>query len=150
MEKNTELKLRGLEPADEEIWMQLWRGYQNYYEVDLSSTEADTWARLIEPGIDGPFCIVCEDESGCMVGFTTYLFHGHTWQPEPRCYLVDLYSRPDIRGKGVGRALIMAVYERADAHDCSQVYWLTQDFNKAGRVLYDKVAKVTPFIKYQR
>jgi len=84
------------------------------------------------------------------MGVSTYLFHGHTWQPEPRCYLIDLFSTPKLRGKGIGRALIEAVYEKADEYGCCQVYWLTQDFNEAARRLYDKVAKVTPFIKYQR
>ena len=69
---------------------------------------------------------------------------------QPRCYLVDLFANPQMRGKGIGRALIEAVYEKADEFGASQVYWLTQDFNEAGRRLYDKVAKLTPFIKYQR
>ena len=55
---------------------------------------------------------------------------------------------PRARGKGVGKALIKAVYEKADEVGASQVYWLTQDFNKAGRRLYDKIATLTPFIKY--
>lgn len=57
---------------------------------------------------------------------------------------------PQVRGQGIGRALIKAVYEKADAHGCYQVYWLTESFNEAGRKLYDNVAKLTPFIKYQR
>jgi len=104
----------------------------------------------MEPPADGPFCLVCEDDDGTLVGFTTYVFHGHTWHPEPRCYLGDLFTNSDQRGKGIGRALIEAVYEKADEHGGSQVYWLTQDFNKAGRALYDKVGSLTPFIKYQR
>ena len=40
--------------------------------------------------------------------------------------------------------------KKADDYGCSSTYWLTQDFNEAGRRLYDKVAKLTPFIKYQR
>ena len=41
-------------------------------------------------------------------------------------------------------------YGKADETDAESVYWLTQDFNKAGRALYDKVGKLTPFIKYSR
>jgi len=102
------------------------------------------------PPADGPFGLVSEDDTGRLTGFVTYMFHGHSWQPEPRCYLIDLFTTPNRRGKGIGCALIEAVYEKADAHGCCQVYWMIQDFNKAGRRLYDKVAKGTPFIKYQR
>ncbi len=142
--------IRQAEANDKAEWLVMWKGYCEFYKADLSNTTQNTWERLMAPPHDGPYCLVCEDGNGKLVGFTTYLFHGHTWQPEPRCYLGDLFTNSDARGKGVGRALIEAVYEKADEHDCSQVYWLTQDFNEAGRALYDKVAKVTSFIKYQR
>ena len=50
----------------------------------------------------------------------------------------------------MGRALIEAVYGAADERGAPSVYWLTQDFNETARVLYDRVANLTPFIKYQR
>ncbi|MEO1423981.1 MAG: GNAT family N-acetyltransferase, partial [Pseudomonadota bacterium] len=37
-----------------------------------------------------------------------------------------------------------------DAAGAPAVYWLTQDFNTTGRLLYDRIGEVTPFIKYQR
>jgi GNAT superfamily N-acetyltransferase len=144
------MNIREARLEDRDEWDMLWKGYQKYYEVDLSKTTQNTWQRLMAPESNGPFCLVCEDDTGQLIGFTTYLFHDHTWQPEQRCYLVDLFSSAQQRGKGIGRALIEAVYEKADERNSSQVYWLTQDFNEAGRRLYDKVAKLTPFIKYQR
>jgi GNAT superfamily N-acetyltransferase len=50
----------------------------------------------------------------------------------------------------VGRALIEAVYAEADKAGCPSVYWLTQEFNYAGRMLYDRVGQRTPFIRYNR
>ncbi len=144
------MKIRALRADDRAGWQPLWEGYQGYYKVDLSASTENTWERLLASNEDGPFGLVCEDEGGQLIGFTTFLYHGHTWQPEPRCYLVDLFTAPDTRGKGVGRRLIEAVDEAAKAHGCSQTYWLTQEFNEAGRRLYDKVATLTPFIKYQR
>ena len=143
-------KIRNAAPGDKARWQEMWQGYQDYYEVDLSKTTQNTWERLMAPPPEGPFCLVYENEAGTLAGFTTYLFHGHTWQPEPRCYLVDLFTSGNVRGKGIGRALIEAVYAKADGNGCSSVYWLTQDFNEAGRRLYDKVGNLTPFIKYQR
>ena len=57
---------------------------------------------------------------------------------------------PEARGIGAGRSLIEAVYAAADANGTPLVYWLTQEFNTSARQLYDRIAKVTPFIKYQR
>jgi len=144
------INIRNARDVDREAWDPLWKGYQEYYEVDLSKTTDNTWQRMMNPSSDGPFCLVCEDDDGEMIGFLTYTFHAHTWHPDPRCYLIDLFTKPDLRGKGIGRALIEAGYAKADERGCAQVYWLTQDFNEAGRRLYDKVGKLTPFIKYQR
>ena len=66
------------------------------------------------------------------------------------CYLQDLFTAPDARGRGVARALIEAVYAAADAAGTPAVYWLTAEDNYAGRMLYDRVAVKTPFIRYRR
>ena len=50
----------------------------------------------------------------------------------------------------MGRALIEAVYQAADAAGAPGVYWLTQDFNTDARRLYDRIGVLTPFIKYSR
>ena len=51
-------------------------------------------------------------------------------------------------GKGVGRQLILAVYEAAREAGCSRVYWLTHTTNAKGRALYDKVGEHHGFIMY--
>ena len=57
---------------------------------------------------------------------------------------------PEVRGTGVGRALIEAVYTAADEAGAPSVYWLTQDFNHTARQLYDRIGVKTPFIRYNR
>jgi GNAT superfamily N-acetyltransferase len=78
------------------------------------------------------------------------MYHRHGWKVEPVCYLQDLYAAPDVRGTGLGRALIEAVYAQADSDGCPSVYWMTQEFNATARKLYDRIATLTPFIKYSR
>ena len=142
--------VRILNASDRKAWELLWQGYQDYYQVDLSQLSDNLFERLMDDNPDGPFALVYEDEKGELVGLAQFMYQITTWSPTRRCYLQDLYTMPHARGKGVGKALINAVYEKVDEAGASQVYWLTQDFNKAGRRLYDKVGKVTPFIKYQR
>jgi len=139
--------VRPLHASERDQWQPLWKGYQDYYETNLDDVTDSLWERLMANDPDGPFCLVAE-EDGKLLGLVQYLFHGTTWSPKQRIYLHDLYTIPQARGKGVGRLLIEAVYEAARKRDCDQVYWLTQDFNEAGRRLYDKVADLTPFIKY--
>ncbi len=84
------------------------------------------------------------------MGLVHYIFHDHCWRPEGVTYLQDLFADPEIRGHGVGRALIEAVYAAADAAGRPSVYWMTQDFNATARQLYDRIGTLTPFIKYAR
>ncbi|MEO1777476.1 MAG: GNAT family N-acetyltransferase, partial [Pseudomonadota bacterium] len=69
---------------------------------------------------------------------------------ENTCYLQDLYAAPSVRGQGVGRRLIEAVYAAADAAGSPSVYWLTQHSNTDARTLYDRIGTLSPFIKYVR
>lgn len=55
---------------------------------------------------------------------------------------------PQLRGRGIGRRLIEAVYDAARRAGSARVYWQTQTTNEAGRLLYDKVAQHAGFIVY--
>lgn len=142
--------IRPVEPADKPAWAALWKGYLEYYETTVPQEVYDTtFERLCS--LDHP------DQQGLLavqgdtpVGLVHYIFHPHNWRLEKVCYLQDLYTDPSTRGTGVGRRLIEAVYDAADAAGCPSVYWLTQDFNTTARRLYDRIGVLTPFIKYNR
>jgi GNAT superfamily N-acetyltransferase len=93
------------------------------------------------------FALVAESQ-GQVVGFAHYLFHLSTSRIEPVCYLQDLFTLPENRRQGIGRALIETVYVSASAAGAKRVYWQTQHSNVNGRALYDKVAKHLGFIVY--
>lgn len=142
--------VRPLRASDETEWRRLWTVYLSFYESSVSEeVYQSTFARLLGDDPQDFTCLIAEVD-GKPVGLTHYLFHRHAWKVENVCYLQDLYADPDVRGKGIGRALIEAVYAAADTADAPTVYWLTQDFNTTARQLYDRVANKTPFIKYQR
>lgn len=142
--------IRSLQPGDEADWRRLWTGYLQFYKATVpESVYASTFARLLGDDPQDFSALVAEGEGG-LLGLTHYLFHRHAWKVENVCYLQDLYVDPQARGTGLGRKLIEAVYARADAAGAPQVYWLTQDFNTQARQLYDRIARVTPFIRYIR
>jgi len=87
---------------------------------------------------------------GRLLGLAHYLFHRSTISIEPNCYLNDLFTSEDARGKGVGRALLLEFYDRARKAGNARVYWLTHETNATARLLYDKVADNTGFIVYRK
>ncbi|MGR3513742.1 MAG: GNAT family N-acetyltransferase [Paracoccaceae bacterium] len=142
--------VRPLTASDEPEWRRLWRAYLAFYETELSEdVYASTFARLMGDDPQDFHGLIAEVD-GTPQGLTHYVFHRHGWKIENVCYLQDLYATPDVRGQGVGRALIEAVYDAADAAGAPGVYWLTQEFNETARRLYDRIGTVTPFIKYAR
>jgi GNAT superfamily N-acetyltransferase len=143
-------RVRALEPSDREEWGALWTAYLEFYETSVAPEVYETtFARLLGNDPNQFNCFVAERD-GRLVGLTHYLFHAHAWRIERVCYLQDLYAVPEVRGTGVGRSLIEAVYGAADKEGAPAVYWLTQEFNHTARRLYDRVAQVTPFIRYNR
>ncbi len=147
----TDITITPLAPPDEADWRRLWTGYLEFYEASVpEEVYATTWARLLAGG-DGEFRgVIARGADGAALGLTHFLFHRHCWTVENVVYLQDLFVDPEIRGGGVGRALIEHVYAEADREGAANVYWLTQTFNTTARALYDRIAKETPFIKYAR
>lgn len=142
--------VRPLVAGDEAEWRRLWTGYLEFYETSVPEEVYQTYFQRLLGDNPQDFRGLVAEADGKLVGLTHYLFHRHGWRIENVVYLQDLYVDPDARGTGAGRALIEAVYAAADAAGCPSVYWLTQDFNATARQLYDRIATVTPFIKYQR
>jgi len=144
------LTIRPIEARDRTAWAPLWTAYLEFYETSVADEVYDvSFARLLDP-TDTEFNGLIAELDGAPVGITHYLFHRHMWKVENVCYLQDLYVTPETRGTGAGRALIEAVYSKADDAGCPSVYWLTQDFNTEGRRLYDRVGTLSPFIRYNR
>ena len=144
------LAIRPMTADDEPDWRRLWTAYLEFYESSVPvEVYRSTFARLLDPARPQQNGLLAFRD-GQAAGLVHYIFHPHNWRIEDVCYLQDLYTDPAFRGGGVGRALIEAVYEAADERGAPSVYWLTQDFNATARVLYDRVATLTPFIKYQR
>jgi ribosomal protein S18 acetylase RimI-like enzyme len=68
----------------------------------------------------------------------------------PTCYLQDLFTSADTRGRGVGRALISSVHEQARAAGATRVYWQTHETNATAQRLYDSLADRSGFIVYRK
>ena len=147
----TSLSVRALRESDLDAWLPLWNGYNAFYGRE-GSTALDpaithtTWARFFDPH-EPVFALVAELE-GKVLGLTHFLYHRSTTRIELTCYLQDLFTAPEARGQGLGRALIESVYAQSKSAGIKRVYWQTHQTNAAGRLLYDKVAKHHGFLVY--
>ena len=143
--------IRPIERSDLAAWRPLWDGYNAFYgragETALPEqiTRA-TWERFFDP--DEPVWALVAQHQDRVVGLVHFLFHRSTTRLHDVCYLQDLFTVEPLRGRGIGRRLIAAVYESARQAGCSRVYWQTHTSNAAGRALYDKVGEHKGFIVY--
>jgi GNAT superfamily N-acetyltransferase len=144
------MDIRPLLPADYKQWRKLWVSYLDFYETSLNDEVIDkTFNRFIDEHHNRQNALVAEQASS-LVGLVHYIYHPHNWKIEDVCYLQDLFVAPENRGQQIAKILIEKVYEEADKCGTPTVYWLTQEFNAPARKLYDKIADLTPFIKYAR
>jgi GNAT superfamily N-acetyltransferase len=143
------LAIRPLAAADRPAWEPLWAGYLAFYKATVAPGVTDTtWARLMDPA--EPMHVLGCFDGESLVGIVHFIFHRSTWTVGNYCYLQDLFTAEAARGRGAGRALIEAVYERAREEGASRVYWLTHETNTTARGLYDKVADQPGFIQYRK
>jgi GNAT superfamily N-acetyltransferase len=144
----SELAIRPLEKADHADWRSLWTDYLTFYETTVSPEVYETtWARLFADGEFEPRGFLAL-WNGKPIGLVHYLFHRSCWSVEGNCYLQDLFTTPEARGKGAGEALISAVRQAAAERGVTNVYWMTHETNAPARRLYDRVASRTGFIEY--
>jgi GNAT superfamily N-acetyltransferase len=137
------------EPRHQAAWRELWQGYLDFYGVRLRpEVTASTWARVTADDGDHR-CLVHEDATGMVRGFTVYLFHRASWTDTWNCCIEDLYVAPGARGHGIGRTLLQAVFADARLRRAYRVYWQTDRANTAARRLYDTVAEVADVVQYR-
>ncbi len=140
--------VRPLRERDRDRWPELWDLYLTFYEqqLDAEVTEA-TWRRLLARE-HGMGALVATDRDGHVVGFAHHVVHAGTWSTRPVCYLEDLVVDPAFRGRGYGHALIEAMGSRAGELGCKSLYWHTDADNTRARRLYDDVATLSSYVRY--
>ena len=147
------LAVRAVARHDYDQWLPLWEGYNAFYgRAGATALPADvtamTWQRFFDAY--EPVHALVAELGGRLVGLTHYLFHRSTTAIAPSCYLQDLFTAETVRGRGVGRALIEAVYARAEDAGAGRVYWQTHETNQPAMRLYDQVAEKSGFVVYRK
>ena len=148
-----DIRIRAVARDDYDEWLPLWQGYNAFYgrsgaTAVAPAITAATWGRFFD-AYEPLWALVAERE-GALVGLVHFLYHRHTNMIAPTCYLEDLFTAETARGRGVGRALIEAVYARAKADGLTRVYWHTHESNETAMRLYNQVAERPGFVMYRK
>ena len=147
------VQVRAVQRADFPDWKQLWDGYNAFYgRVGGTALAPDvtlmTWSRFFDAY--EPMHALVAEVAGRIVGLAHFLYHRSTIQIPPTCYLSDLFTVDTVRGQGVGRALISAVYACAKLAGAPRVYWQTHETNAVAMRLYDQMAERSGFLVFRQ
>jgi len=140
--------IRELAARDREAWRALWQGYCDFYQTAVADDVTDaTWGRLLDPAQPMIGLVAC-DAADRPVALAHCVLHLNTWTDRPVCYLEDLFVAPEARCGGAARALIEALAERGRREGWFRLYWMTKADNHRARALYDRVGKLTDWVRY--
>lgn len=141
-------RVRALRAEDHARWVELQRGYQDFYEEDQSPARvAVLWGWLLDETheISG---WVAVDQTDRIVGIAHTRPFARPLAIATGLFLDDLYVDPAVRGAGVGRAILDHLRSVAVEQGHGVVRWLTHRDNAVARGLYDQVAEASPYVTY--
>ena len=140
--------IREIKFSDKEEWKDLYRGYADFYKVEMNEEILKTvWGWLHDKSHDVKG-IVYEHENK-IVGFAHYRRMPRPLRGKYIGFLDDIYVEPKQRGKKIGEKLIYALNKISKKNNWDLIRWITQDNNRRAKSLYDRVAKKTSWSLYE-
>ena len=139
--------VRPARPEDRAAWSRLFRAYREFYELAQDDAVGDrVWSWILEESHEVGALLAELD--GEVVGLAHHRFFARPSAGGVGLHLDDLFTVPEVRGRGVGRALITRLTEIARDHGCDKVRWITAADNTTAHRLYDDVAERTGWVTY--
>ena len=130
------LTFRPARPGDAALVLQLIRELADYERL---SHEVDATEAAIDAALFGPapraFCDIAEWEDA-PAGFAVWFYSFSTFRGRHGIYLEDLFVRPHLRGRGIGRALLAGLAKRCVAEDLPRLEWSVLDWNQPALSFY--------------
>src|SRR5205823_9334263 len=125
--------------TDIAIILQLIRDLATYERApnDVLATEEGLREVLFGPEPAAKVVIGCEN--AMPVGFAVYFFNFSTWLGRSGLYLEDLFVKPEMRGRGYGRALLVHLAKIARDHNCGRMEWAVLTWNEPAIQFYNKL-----------
>jgi len=149
MTEQPPLTIRLAVAKDRDQWGPLFLAYGVFYETEFTPDILDgVWAWIQDR--DHSVSAFVAERDGNLVGFAHLREQADTFVAGPSWFLDDLFTHPDARGQGVGRALIEAVSAHAAANGGGDLRWITAADNNPAQHLYDTLATRTTWVMYEK
>ena len=131
--------IRGATVADVPIILQLIRDLATYERApnEVEATESQLVEVLFGQKPSAEVLLVFEAD--VPVGFAVFFHNFSTWLGRPGLYLEDLFVKPEYRGKGYGRALLVELAGLARERGCGRMEWAVLDWNEPAIEFYKKL-----------
>ena len=131
--------VRSATPDDVPVILQLIRDLATYERApnDVSATEDELLKVLFGDKPAAEVRLAFEGETP--VGFAVFFHNFSTWLGRPGLYLEDLFVKPEYRGKGYGRALLVDLAQIARDRGCGRMEWAVLDWNDPAIQFYRKL-----------
>ncbi len=131
-------------------WEALYAGYAAFYKVTQTpEMRAKVWSWIMDPAHETK-ALVAEDDAGRAIGLAHYRPFARPLSASTGGFLDDLFVDPALRGQRVADALIEALTQIGRERGWSVIRWITADDNYRGRGVYDRLAKRTTWITYDK
>ena len=134
------LRIRPAQIGDVPTILQLIVDLATYERAPNDVTATEEQLRDVLFGAKKPAAEVLlafEDETP--VGFAVFFHNFSTWLGRPGLYLEDLFVKPEMRGKGYGRALLVDLARIARERGCGRMEWAVLDWNDPAIQFYRKL-----------
>jgi GNAT superfamily N-acetyltransferase len=139
MKKSFNFTIRPADMADVPIILQLIRDLATYERApnEVTATERQLADVLFGEKPSAEVALAFEEDTP--VGFAVFFHNFSTWLGRPGLYLEDLFVKPDVRGKGYGRALLVYLAKMARERGCGRMEWAVLNWNRPAIEFYDKL-----------
>src|SRR6202022_389614 len=133
------LEIRPARATDVPVILQLIRDLATYERApnEVTATEKGLTEVLFGEKPAAEVLLAFENETA--VGFAVFFHNFSTWLGRPGLYLEDLFVRPEDRGKGYGRALLIHLAKIARERACRRMEWAVLDWNEPAIEFYHKL-----------
>lgn len=137
--KEGNFEIRDATNVDIPIILQLIRDLATYERApdDVVATEEGLREVLFGPEPSAKVVIAFENTTA--VGFAVYFFNFSTWLGRPGLYLEDLFVKPEMRGRGYGRKLLVHLAKIARDRGCGRMEWAVLDWNEPAIGFYKTI-----------
>jgi GNAT superfamily N-acetyltransferase len=136
MDKQSNFKIRPACVADVSIILQLIRDLATYERAPNEVTATEKQLADVLFGEKPAAEVLLAFERDTPVGFAVFFHNFSTWLGRPGLYLEDLFVKPEKRGKGYGRALLVDLARIARDRGCGRMEWAVLDWNEPAIKFY--------------